>query len=207
MKLVGEYVFQSPPDVVWASLLDPEVLAAVMPGCDELELVGEGEYEGVLNLKIGPVQGKFDGKVKLEDIREGEGYTMQVNGRGTPGFMKATVRVDLGAEGDGTRMAYDGDAQVGGRIASVGQRLLDTSVKAIVKQSLDGLDGIMTARSESGTDEGTEESGETAPLPSGPTQSDFAAAVAKDVARDLVPPGARWAILAVIVAIVLYLIL
>jgi len=203
MKLVGDYVFQSPPEVVWASLLDPEVLAAVMPGCDKLELIGEGEYEGILNIKIGPVQGKFDGKVKLEDIREGEGYTMQVNGRGAPGFVKATVQVDLNAEGDGTRMAYDGDAQVGGRIASVGQRLLDTSAKAIVKQSLDGLDGIMSARSSGGG----EQDGEPPPLPAGPTQSDFAAAVAKDVVRDLGPPVARWAVLAVVVAIVLYLLL
>ena len=148
MKLDGEYIFEARNDLVWASLLDPEVLAAVLPGCDRLELVGEDEYEGILNIRIGPVQGKFDGTVKLENIRVGEAFTMKVDGRGTPGFVKATAYVSLDPEGDGTRLSYEADAQVGGRIASVGQRLVESSARAIAKQSLEGLDGIMSARSE-----------------------------------------------------------
>ena len=202
MKLDGEYVFQAPNDLVWASLLDPEVLAAVLPGCDRLELVGEDEYEGVLNIRIGPVQGKFDGTVKLEDIRVGEAFTMKVDGRGTPGFIKATAYVSLDPEGDGTRLSYEADAQVGGRIASVGQRLVESSARAIAKQSLEGLDGIMSAQSETDAQDA-----EPPPLPSSPSQTEFASAVAKEVARDVVPPAARWAVLAIIVAIVLFLVL
>ncbi|MEM7349030.1 MAG: SRPBCC domain-containing protein, partial [Chloroflexota bacterium] len=74
MKVAGEYTFDAPQDVVWEALQDPEVLAAVMPGCEKLELVGEDEYEGILKIKVGPVNGKFSGKVKLEDITPPNGY-------------------------------------------------------------------------------------------------------------------------------------
>lgn len=75
MKLEGEYLFEAPFDQVWSALMDPVVLAAVMPGCDKLDLL-DGQFVGVLNIKIGPVQGKFTGKVDLRDVRQPEGYTM-----------------------------------------------------------------------------------------------------------------------------------
>ncbi|MGB3561804.1 MAG: carbon monoxide dehydrogenase subunit G [Thermoanaerobaculia bacterium] len=185
MKVEGEYLFDVAPQQVWEGLLDPEVLAATMPGCEQLELVGENQYEGMLNIKVGPVQGKFQGKIQLEDIRESEGYTMKVDGRGTPGFVKATATVGLSGEGNQTRLAYNGDAQVGGRIASVGQRLLDSSAKAIIKQSLDGLNETLKARS--AADSG-DEPAETAVLtPPAPSQAEFAARVAKEVVKDLIP--------------------
>jgi carbon monoxide dehydrogenase subunit G len=185
MKVEGEYLFDVTPEQVWEGLLDPEVLAATMPGCEKLELVGDNQYEGTLNIKVGPVQGKFQGKIQLEDIRDLEGYTMKVDGRGAPGFVKATATVGLSGEGDQTRLAYDGDAQVGGRIASVGQRLLDSSAKAIIKQSLDGLNETLKARSSAA---GGNEAVETAVLtPQPPSQTEFAARVAKEVAKDLIP--------------------
>ena len=78
MKVSGEYLFDGPQELVWETLLDPEVLASVLPGCEKLELVGENEYEGALKIKVGPVQGQFMGKVKLEDIQPPDSYTMQV---------------------------------------------------------------------------------------------------------------------------------
>jgi uncharacterized protein len=138
MKLQGDYLFEASVDEVWKALLDPVVLAAVMPGCEKLELV-DGQYVGELNIKVGPVQGKFSGKVDLKDIVAPVSYTMNVDGRGAPGFVKATAAVKLEAEGDSTRIRYDADAQVGGKIASVGQRLLEASSRAITKQSLEGL--------------------------------------------------------------------
>ena len=138
MKLQGDYLFEAPVDEVWAALLDPVVLAAVMPGCEKLDLV-DGQYVGELNIKVGPVQGKFSGKVDLKDIVAPKSYTMNVDGRGAPGFVKATAAVKLEAEGENTRIRYDADAQVGGKIASVGQRLLEASSRAITKQSLEGL--------------------------------------------------------------------
>src|SRR5512143_1717406 len=109
-----------------------------MPGCEKLELV-DGQYVGEIKVKVGPIQGKFTGKVDLNDKIEPESYTMVVDGRGAPGFVKATAGVKLAAEGDRTRVFYDTDAQVGGKIASVGQRLIEASARAIVAQSLEGL--------------------------------------------------------------------
>ncbi len=182
MKVAGSHRFDSPPEEVWEALLDPEVLAAIMPGCKKLELTGENTYEGTLDIKVGPVQGVFQGKVQLDEIDPPNGYTMQLDGQGAPGFVKATARVAIAADGDGTMMTYDGDAQVGGRIASVGQRLLDSSAKAIIKQSLEGLNAQIVARGAGGDDQAA-----AAAAPEAPSQAEFAARVAKDVARDMAP--------------------
>jgi len=138
MKLEGDYLFQASVPEVWSALFDPVILAAVMPGCEKLELV-DGQYVGEIKVKVGPIQGKFTGKVDLKDKDEPRSYTMVVDGRGAPGFIKATAVVRLAAEGDATRVSYDADAQIGGKIASVGQRLIEASARAIVAQSLEGL--------------------------------------------------------------------
>jgi len=138
MKVQGTYTFEAPIDTVWNALFDPEVLAKTLPGCDKLEREGN-QFKGDINVKMGPVQGKFQGKVDITDIKERESYTMIVDGRGPAGFGKATALMRVQPEGSGTRLDYDSDVQVGGKIASVGQRLLDASSRAIVKQSLEGL--------------------------------------------------------------------
>jgi uncharacterized protein len=138
MKLEGDYRFDASVQEVWDALFDPAILAAVMPGCEKLELVDE-HYVGEIKIKVGPVQGKFTGKVELLDKEEPRSYRMIVDGRGAPGFVKATATVALEPDGDGTRIRYDADAQIGGKLASVGQRLIEASSRAIVAQSLDGL--------------------------------------------------------------------
>lgn len=186
MKFAGEYRFEAPIAEVWKALLDPVVLAAVMPGCEKLDLVDDA-YVGELNIKVGPVQGKFQGKVTLSDVEEEKGYTMKVDGRGAPGFVKATAAIKLTPEGDATKMEYDADAQVGGRIASVGQRLIDASAKAIIKESLEGLNANVKARANV-----TE--GEVAEVVQ-TSQAEFATKVAKEVAKDLIPPPVRTALI------------
>src|SRR5262245_22609038 len=138
MKLAGDYLFDAPVQEVWNALFDPAILAAVMPGCDQRERV-DGRYRGELNVKVGPVQGKFTGTVDLKDTEEPRSYTMIIDGRGALGFVKANAAVTLEPEGAGTRIRYTADAQVGGKVASVGQRLLEASARAIIKQSLEGL--------------------------------------------------------------------
>lgn len=138
MKLEGDYLFDATVPEVWSALFDPVILAAVMPGCEKLDFV-DGQYVGEIKVKVGPVQGKFTGKVDLKDKDEPNSYTMVVDGRGAPGFVKATAAVKLAAEGEQTRVTYDTDAQIGGKIASVGQRLIEASARAIVAQSLEGL--------------------------------------------------------------------
>jgi carbon monoxide dehydrogenase subunit G len=206
MKVKGDYLFDVGQEDVWNGLLDPEVLAATMPGCERLELVGENQYEGDLNIKVGPVQGLFKGKIDLEDIDPPNGYTMKVDGRGAPGFVKASAGVVLTEEGEKTKLSYDGDAQVGGRIASVGQRLLDSSAKAIVKQSLEGLNATLTARAS--ISEGSEGSGaEPVPTPQAPSQAEFAANVAKEVAKDLIPKPVMIIGVIIIILLILYFVL
>jgi uncharacterized protein len=138
VKVQGSYTFEAPLDTVWAALFDPEVLARTLPGCEKLEREGN-TFKGDINVKMGPVQGKFQGKVDIIDVKERESYTMLVDGRGPAGFGKATALLRVAPEGTGTRLDYDSDVTVGGKIASVGQRLLDASSRAIVKQSLETL--------------------------------------------------------------------
>jgi carbon monoxide dehydrogenase subunit G len=139
MQIAGEYTFDAPQQLVWKALRDPEVLGTIMPGGEGFAEVGENEFAGNLNVKVGPVQGKFQGNIRLSDIVEPESYRIDVDGKGPQGFVKANGRLHLTPQGEQTHMAYDGDAQVGGRIASVGQRLLDSSAKSIIRQSLEGL--------------------------------------------------------------------
>src|SRR5437773_1550882 len=139
MKIEGDYTFEAPRDVVWDVLLDPQLLAKVLPGCEGLDPLGNDQYKAVLKIQVGPVQGVFEGTVALLDINKPDSYRMDINGKGAPGFVKGTGVVRLEPQGLTTIMHYEGDAQIGGKIASVGQRLLESSAKALVRQSLDGI--------------------------------------------------------------------
>jgi uncharacterized protein len=230
MKIAGDYTFEAPRDLVWEALNDPDVLAQIMPGCEKLVQLGENEYEGALNIKVGPVQGVFQGLIKLTDISAPESYKMQVDGKGAPGFVKGVGGVILEAQGDTTLMHYDGDAQVGGRIASVGQRLIDSSAKSIIKQSLEGLHQyikakhavVVAAKASAATAAADAISAEEAaaarqaavaaavaavepPKIAAPSQRQVATNVAKDVARDVVQDNRTliYAVVAIIVIILL----
>jgi carbon monoxide dehydrogenase subunit G len=163
--------------------LDPEVLARIMPGCERLERTGENEYEGVMKIRVGPVQGTFQGSVQLSELQPPQSYHMLVNGRGPAGI----VRV----------MHYKGEAQISGRIATVGQRLMESSAQAIARQSLDNLDRQIQARLQPASLDATsgEDSARAVPAsaPPPPSQTEFALNVARDVVADLIPDSRqRW---------------
>lgn len=201
MDLEGSYTFEAPRDLVWQSLLDPAVLAKTLPGCEKLDKIGDNEYEGTIKIKVGPVQGKFKGVVSLSNLNEPDSYSLSVDGKGAPGFMKGSGDVRLEAQGESTVMHYAGTAQVGGRIASVGQRLLDSSAKALTRQSLDSIHQQIKARLQTSTTGETETQAATtngtapAPAPSAeinmPSQTEFAMGVAKNMLDDLVPAEER----------------
>ncbi len=195
MKLDGTYTFDAPRDVVWQALLDPEVLTKVMPGCERLEQIGENEYKGTLKIRVGPVQGQFEGLVNLSDINAPESYRMQVDGKGAPGFMKGVGGVSLEDQGAATLMHYSGEAQVGGRIASVGQRLLESSAKALTRQSLDGLHEQIKARAQASANApaATNAASEAASASAvnAPSEIEFALGVGKHLLDDLVPTPQR----------------
>lgn len=198
MKIAGEYLFGSRREAVWTALLDPEILARTLPGCESLERIADNQYRGVLNVAVGPVKGQFQGTLTLTDLRPLEGYHMVLDGSGSAGFMRGEGDLKLREDGDRTLLGYDIDAQVGGRIAGVGQRLLDSSAKSIAKQGLEGLERVLESLQNAETT-----IGRAAPstLPEAPSQAEFAVRVARDVAADLVPKERRpWVLIAVLAA-------
>lgn len=125
MKLEGAYEVPASRQQVWDAFLDPDRLRKAIPGCEKLEAVGPDEYKATMKVGVGGVKGTFEGKVKLADKKPPESYKMAVEGSGGPGFIRGDTLISLtDAEGGGTRVAYSADVQVGGLIASVGQRML-----------------------------------------------------------------------------------
>lgn len=147
MRLEGTHLFAAPRDAVWEALMDPVVLAGALPGGEQLEQTGENQYRAVMNVKVGPVQGRFEGKILLEDIVAPQSYRMKVDGQGAPGFVAGEGRLELEeADGGGTVLRYAGDVTVGGRIAGVGQRVVESTAKSITRQGLQALDQTIAVR-------------------------------------------------------------
>lgn len=188
MRLEGSYTFEDTPrELLWEMFFDPEVLARTMPGCEKLELVGENTFEGVMRIRVGPVQGVFKGNVELFDLVEPDSYRMIVNGSGPSGIVKGEGNIRLEEGEQNTIMHYEGDAQVSGRIAQVGQRLMDTSAKAIVAQSLETLNDQVQARLHPETVPAGEGDGGAPAPPTGPSQTEFALGVAQKMAEEYIP--------------------
>lgn len=190
VEVTGDYEFLAPQEMVWESFFDPELLARIMPGCDRLEQTGENEYEGIMKIRVGPVQGDFRGTVQLSELNPPHGYHMAVNGRGPAGIVRGEGDVQLQATDSGTRLEYGGQAQISGRIATVGQRLMESSANAIARQSLENLDKQIEARLRPPAPAGEEEAAAApAPAPAPPGQTEFALGVAREVVEDLLPAG------------------
>jgi carbon monoxide dehydrogenase subunit G len=199
--------------VVWQAFLNPEVLAKTLPGCEKLEQVDENEYRGVIKVKVGPVQGQFQGSVSLTNLNPPVGYRMQVSGQGPAGFMNGEGDIKLEEQNGATLLQYEGTAQVGGRIASVGQRLIDSSSKALIRQALESLHNqIKAARQavppqpQGAPSQPQPASAPAAPAPvpfelEAPSQTQFAFDVAKDVLDDLLPPEKRSTLIAIVLGI------
>jgi uncharacterized protein len=135
LTMTGEVDLTAPQQVVWEKLNDPEVLKACIPGCESLEKTAENELQAVAKIKIGPVSATFKGKVELTDINPPHGYTISGEGQGgIAGFAKGAAKVDLVPIDGGTRMTYAVEAQVGGKIAQLGARLIDGVAKRMADQ-------------------------------------------------------------------------
>ncbi|MEO8135091.1 MAG: carbon monoxide dehydrogenase subunit G [Betaproteobacteria bacterium] len=115
---------------VWAALNDPQILKQCVPGCESIEATGENAYKVALTVAIGPVRAKFKGNLRLTDIDAPNAYTLNFDGQGgVAGFGKGTARVTLAPEAAGTRLDYLVQAQIGGKIAQLGSRLVDGASK------------------------------------------------------------------------------
>ena len=139
MKISGTHTLAMPPDRAYAMLLDPAILAQVIPGCESLEKIGEDEYRMKMKMALAAVSGAFEGKVRISDKTPPSSFRMDVDGTGKIGFVKGGGMLTLKAAGDGTEVTFDGDVQVGGTIAAVGQRLIDTTAKMMIKTFFERL--------------------------------------------------------------------
>ncbi len=134
MKIGGAYTVAVPREKVYALLQDPVVLAQCMPGTDALEKIGEDEYQMKMKMAIASFSGLFTGKVRITDPHPPESFKLLVDGTGKIGFVKGAGALTLTPHDASTEIGYEGDVQVGGTIAAVGQRLLDTTSKMIIKK-------------------------------------------------------------------------
>jgi carbon monoxide dehydrogenase subunit G len=127
MKFTGQNTIAAPVERVWDALLDPRVLVATIPGCEQLEATGDNAYAMTVSAGVAAIRGTYSGSCTLADLEPHESLNMHVKGAGAPGTIDATVAVTFGGQGDQTVLGYDADAVVGGMIGGVGQRML-TSV-------------------------------------------------------------------------------
>ena len=135
MEIKGEYKIPAPPEKVFAALNDPAVLQACIPGCESLEKMSDTEMKAKVRMRIGPVSASFSGKVTLSDINPPNGYRISGEGQGgAAGFAKGGAVVNLREEGGETVLTYSVDAQVGGKIAQVGARLIDGTAKKLADE-------------------------------------------------------------------------
>jgi carbon monoxide dehydrogenase subunit G len=138
MDMTGERRIPAPREIVWQALNDPEVLKASIPGCESLEKLSDTEMKAIAAVRIGPISARFNGTVQLTDIDAPNGYTINGEGQGgVAGFAKGGAKVRLDDDGGGTVLGYDVHAQVGGKLAQLGARLIDASAKQMAEAFFD----------------------------------------------------------------------
>jgi len=132
MTMNGEYLLPATKEVVWQKLNDAETLKACIPGCEELNKTSDTSFEATASIKIGPVKARFKGKVDLTDLDPPNGYRISGEGSGgVAGFAKGGATVKLEEQDGGTLLKYDVDAQIGGKLAQLGQRLVNGAAKKV----------------------------------------------------------------------------
>ena len=142
MKIGGSYSLPVDVERAYRLLQDPDILARCIPGCDSLEKTGDNEYSMRMKLALASLSGLFTGKVRIADQNPPTSFRLIVEGTGKIGFMKGEGLLSLAGEAGATKVTYEGDVQVGGTIAAVGQRLIDTTSRMMIKRFFDKLAGI-----------------------------------------------------------------
>jgi carbon monoxide dehydrogenase subunit G len=214
MDVSGDYTFDAPQEAVWAALNDPIVLGSVMPGGQGFEEVEQNKYNGSLKVKVGPVQGVFDTNITLSDIVPPKSYTIEADGKGNQGNVKAKGSLKLTTENNKTHMEYTGSARVSGRIASVGQRLIESTARSIIRQSLEGLNEYLELQVKASDGSDNENSHETSDESSiaaarayrPPSQTQVALTVMRDVFSDTIAPRMQPLLIIGVLTIILLLI-
>jgi carbon monoxide dehydrogenase subunit G len=146
MKVAGTSILNAPRERMWQSLNNPAFLKLCLPGCESMEAIGPDQYQATLTVGIAVVKGKYTGTVTLSEKEPPQRFTLQVQGKGTGGFLQGTGVLELAEDLQGTKVTYQGDVQVGGPIASVGQRLLEGAAKMMVGQFFTAVNKQLAAQ-------------------------------------------------------------
>lgn len=145
MEISGSYTFPAPPERVWTLLMDPDVIASCIPGCDRFEPDGEDRYRARLTVAMAAITGTYDGSVVLSDKVPLTSYRLTAEGQGRPGFVKGSSAIALRAEGGSTVVDVTGSVQTGGPIARVGQRLIGSVSKMMMDRFFACLQGKLSS--------------------------------------------------------------
>ena len=146
MKLSTSFAIALPPDRVYAALVDPALLQRCIPGCEELKSIGPDMFEARLRVGVAGLKGTYTGKATLRDQRPPESFTLTFDGKGTGGFVRGTANIRLTPEPPATRVSSDVDLQVGGLIAAVGSRLIDSAARKLADEFFQHLAAEIGAR-------------------------------------------------------------
>ena len=168
MQLTDSREIAATPEIVWAAILDPEVLKQCVPGCQEMTGSPEEGFEAKVVQKVGPVKATFKGTVTLSDMQPPESLTLTGEGKGgAAGFAKGGADVRLEPKGEGTLLSYDVEAKVGGKLAQLGSRIIDGFAKKMADQFFDNFKAAVEGPGEDAADDAPEatdsEGGEAAP--------------------------------------------
>jgi carbon monoxide dehydrogenase subunit G len=148
MEMQGERRIPAPRQVVWERLNDPETLKQCIPGCESVDKISDTEFTAKVRAKVGPVSARFAGKVTLTDLDPPSGYTISGEGTGgVAGFAKGSAKVALEEDGADTIMRYGVQAQVGGKLAQIGSRLVDGTARKLADQFFDRFAAVVSPES------------------------------------------------------------
>jgi carbon monoxide dehydrogenase subunit G len=135
MDLQGERLIPADIERTWQALNDPDTLKACIPGCESVTRTGDNSFESLVAVKIGPVNARFKGKLQMTNVEPPRAYTINFDGQGgAAGFGKGSADVSLAPEGEGTRLKFAAKAQVGGKMAQIGSRLVDATAQKLTEQ-------------------------------------------------------------------------
>jgi uncharacterized protein len=144
--MTGEQLIAAPQQATWEALNDPDVLKACVPGCESITLVNPNEYQVLMTAKVGPVSAKFRGRLSLSDIKPPHSYSLAFEGQGgAAGFAKGGAQVKLIPEKDQTRLVYEAKANVGGKLAQIGSRLVDAAAKKVADEFFQNFNKRMSS--------------------------------------------------------------
>ena len=148
MIIEGTHNLAHPPAQVYQALNDPAILQQTIPGCEKLEATGPDEYSAQLKIGLAAVKGSYTGKVRLTDQQPPERFTLQLEGKGGPGFVQGTARVELKEKNQTTELHYTADVKVGGLIAAVGSRMVEAAAKKMAADFFQKLSAALKGKQE-----------------------------------------------------------